>query len=146
MLNLVQRLHALFRDMARSNSRSFKGQFVLDAMDGALDGGCDTLDAALDGDVVREEVDVALPSGRPLGSLSSYALFGARDAHGKGGERAHAGSAEEDVLGHTGGGDADGHFGGCLGVCLKGDAVVELVGYGRGRLGSGVEGRRGSDV
>lgn len=103
---------------------------MLDAMNGAFNGRCDALDAALDGDVVRKVVDVALPSGRPLGRRPSHALFGTGDAHGERGERADAGSAEEDVLGHTGGRDTDDHFGGCFGgffVCLREDAVVGLV-------------------
>lgn len=88
---------------------------MLDAMNGAFDRGCDALDAALDGDVVRKIVDVAFPSGRPLGRCASHAFFGTGDAHGERGERADAGSAEEDVLGHAGGRDTDDHFDGCFG-------------------------------
>lgn len=129
MLNLLNRLHAPSRAFARSNSRSLKGQSVLDALDGPSNGRSNALDAALDG--VLEEADVALPSGRPLGGLPGHALFGARNAHGERGECADAGDAEADVLGHTGSGDADGHFGGFVGVFwLNGDAVGGLVGCG----------------
>lgn len=83
---------------------------MLNALDRASNRGRDALHAALDG--VLEEVDVALPSGGPLGGLAGHALFGAWDAHGERGEGSDSGGAEADVLSHAGGGDADGHFGG----------------------------------
>lgn len=113
---------------------------MLDALHGAGNGGCDALDAALDR--VLEHVDVALPSGRPLGGLAGHALFGARDAHGERGEGADAGGAEADVLGHAGGGDADGHFGfGFWGVLVEWRCCGWLVGLWSREVGMWCRGK-----
>lgn len=78
-------------------------QLLLDALDGAGDGGLDALDTLLDGR--GEEADVLLPAGRPLGGLAGHALLGAGHHHVERGEDADAGGAEEEDFGAPGAGE-----------------------------------------
>lgn len=107
---------------------------MLDALDGALNGRRDTLDAALDG--VAEHSDVALPPRRPLVRLLVQPLVGAGRHQIKGRETGGAGGAHSEDLGAGGGGDADGHVGGD-GNVLEGEVVA--VGVVAGGWRSGID-------
>lgn len=85
---------------------------VLHPLDGAGDRGRYSLDAALHGGL--EHGDVALPSGRPLESLTGETLLGSGHHEVERGKCGEAASAHAKDLGPAGSGDANGHVGCCV--------------------------------
>lgn len=98
-----------------------QGEAGLDALDGALDGRGNPLDAALDG--APEHRDVALPPRRPLAGLLGETLLGTGGHQVERSEEGDAGGAHGENLGPRRGGDAERHVGGM--------DVIELMSVSR---------------